>query len=163
MIEKFNTQKGKMMKLAQALILRADTQKRIEQLKVRLLSNAKTQENEKPSEDPKLLLKELDKLTSELFRLICSINLTNSSAKFDGMSLTEMIAKKDALTLKANVLREFATSASQKVDLYSNSEIKILSTVDVSALQKQVDALSKEIRELEMKLQEANWSVDLVE
>lgn len=151
------------MKLAQALILRADTQKRIEQLKVRLLSNAKTQENEKPSEDPKLLLKELDKLTSELFTLICSINLTNSSAKFDGMSLTEMIAKKDALVLKANVLREFATSASQKVDLYSNSEIKILSTVDVAALQKQVDALSKEIRELEMKLQEANWAVDLVE
>ena len=151
------------MKLAQALILRSDTQKRIEQLKVRLLSNAKTQENESPSEDPKLLLKELDKLTSELFRLICSINLTNSSTKFDGMSLTEMIAKKDALTLKANVLREFATSASQKVDLYSNSEIKILSTVDVAALQKQVDALSKEIRELEMKLQEANWSVDLVE
>ena len=151
------------MKLAQALILRSDTQKRIEQLKVRLLSNAKTQENESPSEDPKLLLKELDKLTSELFRLICSINLTNASAKFDGMNLTEMIAKKDALVLKANVLREFATSASQKVDLYSNSEIKILSTVDVSALQKQVDALSKEIRELEMKLQEANWSVDLVE
>lgn len=151
------------MKLAQALILRSDTQKRIEQLKVRLLSNAKTQENESPSEDPKLLLKELDKLTSELFTLICSINLTNSSAKFDSMSLTEMIAKKDALVLKANVLREFATSASQKVDLYSNSEIKILSTVDVSALQKQVDVLSKEIRELEMKLQEANWSVDLVE
>ena len=151
------------MKLAQALILRADTQKRIEQLKVRLLSNAKTQENESPSEDPKLLLKELDKLTSELFTLIYSINLTNSSAKFDGMSLTEMIAKKDALVLKANVLREFATSASQKVDLYSNSEIKILSTVDVAALQKQVDALSKEIRELEMKLQEANWTVDLVE
>ena len=151
------------MKLAQALILRSDTQKRIEQLKVRLLSNAKTQENESPSEDPKLLLKELDKLTSELFTLICSINLTNSSAKFDGMSLTEMIAKKDALTLKANVLREFATSASLKVDLYSNSEIKILSTVDVAALQKQVDALSKEIRELEMKLQEANWSVELVE
>ena len=44
-----------MMKLAQPLILRSDTQKRIEQLKVRLLSNAKTQENEKPSEDPKLL------------------------------------------------------------------------------------------------------------
>ena len=151
------------MKLAQALILRSDTQKRIEQLKVRLLSNAKMQENESPSEDPKLLLKELDKLTSELFTLICSINLTNSSPKFDGISLTEMIAKKDALVLKANVLREFATSASQKVDLYSNSEIKILSTVDVSALQKQVDALSKEIRELEMKLQEANWSVDLVE
>jgi septicolysin len=152
-----------MMKLAQALILRADTQKRLEQLKGRLLDNAKIQENERPSEDPKLLLKELDRLSDELFRLILAINLTNSSAKFEGVSLTEMIAKKDTLSQKASVLRDFAKSASQKVDLYSNSEIKILSSVDVATLQKQIDELSKEIRELDMKLQEANWQVDLVE
>ena len=151
------------MKLAQALILRADTQKRLEQLKGRLLDNAKIQENERPSEDPKLLLKELDRLSDELFRLILAINLTNSSAKFEGASLTEMIAKKDTLSQKASVLREFAKSASQKVDLYSNSEIKILSSIDVATLQKQIDELSKEIRELDMKLQEANWQVDLVE
>ena len=151
------------MKLAQALILRADTQKRLEQLKGRLLDNAKMQENERPSEDPKLLLKELDRLSDELFRLILAINLTNSSAKFEGVSLTEMIAKKDTLSQKASVLREFAKSASQKVDLYSNSEIKILSSVDVATLQKQIDELSKEIRELDMKLQEANWQVDLIE
>jgi len=152
-----------MMKLAQALILRADTQKRLEQLKGRLLDNAKMQENERPSEDPKLLLKELDRLSDELFRLVLAINLTNSSAKFEGTSLTEMIAKKDTLSQKASVLRDFAKSASQKVDLYSNSEIKILSSVDVATLQKQIDELSKEIRELDMKLQEANWQVDLVE
>ncbi|WP_103641165.1 DIP1984 family protein [Campylobacter concisus] len=151
------------MKLAQALILRADTQKRLEQLKGRLLDNAKMQENERPSEDPKLLLKELDRLSDELFRLVLAINLTNSSAKFEGVSLTEMIAKKDTLSQKASVLRDFAKSASQKVDLYSNSEIKILSSVDVATLQKQIDELSKEIRELDMKLQEANWQVDLVE
>ena len=151
------------MKLAQALILRADTQKRLEQLKGRLLDNAKMQENERPSEDPKLLLKELDRLSDELFRLILAINLTNSSTKFENVSLTEMIAKKDTLSQKASVLRDFAKSASQKVDLYSNSEIKILSSVDVAMLQKQIDELSKEIRELDMKLQEANWQVDLVE
>ncbi|MEH1011468.1 DIP1984 family protein [Campylobacter concisus] len=152
-----------MMKLAQALILRSDTQKRIEQLKVRLLSNAKTQENESPSEDPKLLLKELDKLTSELFRLICSINLTNSSAKFDGISLTEMIAKKDALVLKQTCLGSLPRMLVKRSIFTQIARSKILSTVDVTALQKQVDALSKEIRELEMKLQEANWAVDLVE
>ena len=151
------------MKLAQALILRADTQKRLEQLKGRLLDNAKMQENERPSEDPKLLLKELDRLSDELFRLILAINLTNSSAKFENVSLTEMIAKKDTLSQKASVLRDFAKSASQKVDLYSNSQIKILSSVDVAMLQKQMDELCKEIRELDMKLQEANWQVDLVE
>ena len=48
------------MKLAEALILRADIQKRIEQLKSRLADNAKVQEGEKPSEEPKALLAELD-------------------------------------------------------------------------------------------------------
>ncbi|WP_298058836.1 DIP1984 family protein, partial [uncultured Campylobacter sp.] len=58
------------MKLAEALILRVDIQKRIEQLKSRLADNAKVQEGEKPSEEPKALLAELDALTSELERLI---------------------------------------------------------------------------------------------
>jgi len=35
------------MKLAEALILRADCQKRFEQLKARLLSNAKVQEGDR--------------------------------------------------------------------------------------------------------------------
>ena len=40
------------MKLAEALILRADLQKRIDQLRVRLNNNAKVQENDEPSEKP---------------------------------------------------------------------------------------------------------------
>ena len=44
------------MKIAEALILRADIQKRIAQLKVRLNNNAKVQENEEPTEDPEFLL-----------------------------------------------------------------------------------------------------------
>jgi ABC-type hemin transport system substrate-binding protein len=48
------------MKLAEALILRADTQKRIEQLKQRLNANARVQQGEKPAEDPKKLMTELD-------------------------------------------------------------------------------------------------------
>ena len=40
------------MKLAEALIVRSDYQKRIEQLRNRLLQNAKIQEGETPNEDP---------------------------------------------------------------------------------------------------------------
>jgi hypothetical protein len=40
------------MKLAEALILRADCQKRIAQLKSRLLVNAKVQEGDAPAGDP---------------------------------------------------------------------------------------------------------------
>ena len=151
------------MKLAEALILRADIQKRIEQLKSRLADNAKVQEGEKPSEEPKALLAELDALTNELERLIVRINLTNCTAKTDGKSLTELIAKRDMLTLKAGALRAFAQVAAQKIDAYSRSEIKILSTVDVAALQKQVDELARQIRQLDTTLQGANWQTDLIE
>lgn len=151
------------MKLAEALILRADIQKRIEQLKSRLADNAKVQEGEKPSEEPKALLAELDALTAELERLIVRINLTNCTAKVDGKSLTELIAKRDVLTLKAGALRAFAQVAAQKVEIYSRSEIKILSTVDVAALQKQVDELARQIRQLDTTLQGANWQTGLID
>lgn len=151
------------MKIAEALILRADIQKRIAQLKTRLNNNAKVQENEEPAENPELLLTELENLISQLNDLIVKINRTNTLSKVDGISLVELIAKKDTLSQKAGILREFIEIASQKVNLYSTTEIKVFSTVNVSELQKKLDKLSKEIRETDTKLQQANWTIDLVE
>ncbi len=151
------------MKIAEALILRADIQKRIAQLKVRLNNNAKVQENEEPTEDPEFLLAELENLISQLNDLIVKINRTNTLSKVDGISLVELIAKKDTLSQKVGILREFIEIASQKVNLYSTTEIKVFSTVNVSELQKKLDKLSKEIRETDTKLQQANWTIDLVE
>jgi hypothetical protein len=48
------------MKLAEALILKADCQKKIEQLRIRLINNAKVQEEETPSEISEELLNELE-------------------------------------------------------------------------------------------------------
>ena len=151
------------MKIAEALILRADIQKRIAQLKTRLNNNAKVQENEEPAENPELLLTELENLISQLNDLIVKTNRTNTLSKIDGISLVELIAKKDTLSQKAGILREFIEIASQKVNLYSTTEIKVFSTVNVSELQKKLDKLSKEIRETDTKLQQANWTIDLVE
>ena len=151
------------MKIAEALILRADIQKRIAQLKTRLNNNAKVQENEEPTENPELLLIELDGLISQLNDLIIKINKTNTLSKIDGISLVELIAKKDTLSQKAGILREFIEIASQKINLYSTTEIKVFSTVNVPAQQKQLDKLSKEIRETDTKLQQANWTIDLIE
>ena len=151
------------MKIAEALILRADIQKRIAQLRTRLNNNAKVQENEEPAENPELLLTELENLISQLNDLIVKINRTNTLSKIDGISLVELIAKKDTLSQKAGILREFIEIASQKVNLYSTTEIKVFSTVNVSELQKKLDKLSKEICETDTKLQQANWTIDLVE
>jgi len=151
------------MKLAEALSIRADLQKKISQLGSRLEMNAKVQEGEKPAENPLNLLAELDNTISELETIIKSINYTNCMTIIDDTSLTDMIARKDTLTLKISTIRRFLNQASDKVDRYSNTEIKILSTVDVSVLQKNLDSLSKELRQLDMKIQGINWTTELIE
>ena len=151
------------MKLAEALILRADLQKRIDQLRVRLNNNAKVQENDEPSEKPEDLLNELDSNINQLKVLIKQINKTNCVTISNGQTLADLIAERDTLTLKSNILRGFLNIAGQKVNLYSTTEIKIMSTVDVPALQKEVDQLSKKIRETDTELQQANWLTELIE
>ena len=151
------------MKLANALSERADVQKRLQQLAVRMNNNAKVQEGQKPAEDPAALLKELDALCGRMEKLVAAINLTNSRTVADGVSLTELLSRRDALKQRMSILRSFLDTASSKIDRYSRSEIVIQSTVPVAKLQKQVDALSKELRELDEKIQELNWTTELIE
>ena len=127
------------MKLATALSERSDIQKRLSELQERLNNNAKVQDGETTAEDPKELLKELDSLTEQLETLIYKINLTNSKTMIDGTELTLLLAKRDVLKQKIVMLRNFLNTASAKVDRYSRTEIKILSSVDVTKLQKQID------------------------
>ena len=150
------------MKLATALSERADLQTRVHELSQRLNSNAKVQEGEKPSEEPLELISELERCMSRFEELIIKINITNSSTKLDGLTITEYIAKRDVLKQKIKIYRDFLTIASNKIDRYSNKEIKILSTVDVAEMQKQLDGYSKELRLLDDKLQEANWTTELL-
>ena len=149
------------MKLANALNERSEIQDRLSELQVRLNNNAKVQEGETPNEDPKYLLNEFDTLTARLETLIYKINMTNSLVDIHGISLTELLARRDVLKLKIGMLRNFLNTASAKLERYSRTEIKILSTVNVTAMQKDLDALSKELRETDEAIQEANWTNDL--
>ncbi|MDE6665993.1 MAG: DIP1984 family protein, partial [Ruminococcus sp.] len=88
---------------------------------------------------------------------------TNCMTIENGVSLTDMIAEKDVLQKKISVLKNFLSNASSLVNRYSNTEIKIHSTVDVVELQKKVDAMSKHLRELDMNIQRINWTIDLIE
>ena len=151
------------MKLAEALIARADYQKRIEQLKKRIGFNVKTQEGELPAEDPNAMLAELDGIMKELTVLIQRINKTNCSVQFDETrTLADVLTARDQLWDKRLILSKVAEEASIRNDRYSRSEIKVVSTVDVAAIQKQVDQLSKEFREMDTKIQGLNWTVDLI-
>ena len=92
------------MKLAEALIKRADSQKRIEQLRQRLVRSAKVQEGETPPEQPQALIAELDATVNELTDLIKRINKTNSLTTLEeGMTLSDALAQRDTLLLKRSV------------------------------------------------------------
>ncbi len=149
------------MKLAEALILRADTQKRIAQLKERLLLNAKVQAGDQPAEKPESLLAELEEATCQLIALICTINRANAAAQVEGRSLADLLAERDARMAQAAILRAFLAGAAAKVDRYSQKEIALLSTVDVAAKQKEVDALAQKIRNMDLKIQEKNWLTEV--
>ena len=149
------------MKLAEALNQRVDLQKRIAQLRDRLSNNVKVQEGDQPAEKPDDLFKELEGSLRQLKDMIVCINRTNQETVWEGRTLTEMIAEKDVMTMHLGALRSTLEAANVRSDRFSRNEIKFVRTVDVNALQKKVDDLSRDLRELDSRLQQANWMTDL--
>ena len=151
------------MKLANALSQRSELQTRIRQLETRLYNNAQVQEGEQPAEDPRELLRELEEDYVRLEALISAINRTNNAARTeDGATLSDLLARRDCLRGKLGILRNFLDNASALVRRRTAGEIKVKSSVNVRELQKQVDGLSKELRQLEETIQEKNWTTELL-
>ena len=152
------------MKLAEALIKRADCQKRIEQLRQRLMRSAKVQEGETPPEQPQALIAELDATVNELTDLIERINKTNSITTLEGsITLSDALAQRDTLMLKRSVYNSLVDAAAYQQVRYGASEIKTFSTVNVAELQTQMDQLSRQYRELDTRIQESNWNTELMD
>ena|SRR5690242_20188878 len=151
------------MKLAEALIRRADSQKRFEQLKARLLLNAKIQEGDLPAEAPADLLAELGRVGNELLELIRRINKTNSATVFQtNETLSDALASRDLLALQRSVYAELAQSATITQGRYMRSEVKFVPTINVAETQKRADELARTYRELDARIQELNWQTELV-
>ena len=152
------------MKLAEALIKRADCQQRINQIKERLIASAKVQEGDKPPEPPEMLLAEIDRLAEELESLIRRINRTNSQTIYSGdLTLSDVLATRDVLQMRQSINRHVARAGIVEQNRYSRSEIRFVSTVDIAALLKQADDLSKRHRELDAGIQAANWTTELMD
>lgn len=151
------------MKLAEALQERADLNRKIAQLKSRLLNNVLVQEGEKTVEDPNFLKQELNSSIERLHYLITRINLTNCNTTINRTTLTELIAQKDALTLKISAYKDIVYTGSQATYRARNTEIKVKSIISVHDWQLEIDKMAKELRLLDNKLQEKNWTTDLIE
>lgn len=152
------------MKLAEALILRSDHKKRLDLLRERLLRVAKVQEGDQPVEAPSALLEEVDRTVSELTRLIRKINRTNATIRLDdSRTIADAIADRDDLKLRHSILNTLIQGAVIKQDRFTKSEVRFQTTIDVAALQQKADDLAQAYRELDTKIQAANWLIDLIE
>lgn len=141
---------------------RSDIQNKISEISVRLNNNAKVQDGDTPAENPIKLMEELDSLLIRLEDLMAKINLTNSKTVYDGKTITELLAHRDCLKKKIEIMRNFLNNASNRVNRMTRTEIKIISTVPVSEIQETLDCLSKELRQTDEKIQELNWTTELI-
>lgn len=155
------------MKVAEALALRADAARRVEQLRTRIVANARFQEGEEPSEDAQALLIEARSVLDELEVLIRRINRTNAASSMaDGLTLTDALARRDMLRSRHSLLTTTADAAAGRNQLGGRqlrSELKMLTRLPVARLREQADAVARELRELDIRIQQTNWEIDLLD
>lgn len=150
------------MKLAEALLLRADLNKKLASLRERINRNAIVQEGETPKEKVEDLLAEATSVLEEQQKLVRTINAANESTRLaDGRLLADVLALRDTLIAQHSLLNAAITATHKDVDRYSQREIKWIAQIDVASLQKQADDLSRKIREVNVTVQAANWQIEI--
>ena len=152
------------MKLAEALLIRSDMQKKLAQLKGRIRNNAKVQEGDTPSEDPNELIVSASQIISELTDLIERIHRTNAIAKTDkGQSILTLLVERDTLEMRHKLLLDAIEAANSEADRYSHREIKWHVLVSVASLQKQADDIAMKLRQINIIIQSNNWQINLID
>lgn len=150
------------MKLAEALALRADMQAHLAQLANRARQHAQYQEGEEPTEDANALLADHERIAGDLERLIVVINTRNLAIEIaPGVTMTAALAQRDLLRQRHRLRTEVADAAAKPPDRYSRTEIRSIPAVNVRALRAEADDLARQIRELDVRIQEVNWTTEL--
>ena len=168
-----------MPKLAEALAERKSLQDRLGRLQARLTVSAKVQEGDQPAEAPADLLTEVEHTLTAIKRLTIAINRTNSQTFLadptgavsapgstgEGQTIMEAIAERDRLQSHKQVLDTLSNAVRLDTHGFSvtRNEIKWRPTVDVAALQTQIDQVAQTYRALDTQIQAANWSTELIE
>jgi hypothetical protein len=157
------------MKLAEALLLRADRNRTLEQLKQRIQVSARYQEGESPPEEARDLVAAASAVLDELEVLIRNINRTNSGTIMaDGRTLTDALAERDVLRLRYSMLKasaDAASGSSQHAGFIraTRTELKYMRALDVKDLRQQASDIARRARELDARIQQVNWTADLQE
>lgn len=152
------------MKLAEALVLRADLQKRMGQVKQRAVNSAFYQEGTEPAEDAVALRRDYDRMAGELASLVERINRTNLAVPIaTGQTITAALAERDTLGLRRGFAADLANTANSGQVRMLRTELRMVSAVPVGELQRDADDLARRFRELDTAIQATNWSAELLD
>lgn len=151
------------MKLGEALKIRSDNYKKIEELRKRAIASAQVQEGSRAPDSPKELMQRIEDLVVKTQDLVQRINRTNVNVRLaNGKTLADAIVERDHYLLLRGHVESVAHAASELQQRYMRSEIRVVCTIDPAELRKTGDELSRKHRELDVVIQEANWGNDLV-
>ncbi|BCJ49337.1 hypothetical protein Asp14428_08120 [Actinoplanes sp. NBRC 14428] len=154
------------MKLAEALALRADASRRVEQLRSRIAGSARYQEGEAPAEDAASLVGEAAEVLDQLETLIRRINRTNAATPAEGGTLTDALARRDVLRLRHSLITSAADAAAgdgQRGYRQLRSELKMIPALPVADLRRRADDLARQVREVDTLIQRLNWETELID
>ncbi len=154
------------MKVAEALAERKALQDRLASLTTRARKNVLVTEGRQPLESPDTLLKEIT-ATLELWeKRVVQINRANSQIILpNGMTLMEAIIRRDAITRHIGVYSGLLSvdGSPEWRGMVPHEVRPMIPAIDLSLLQQKVDDLTMERMNLDLAIQEAGWTHELLE
>jgi DNA repair exonuclease SbcCD ATPase subunit len=158
------------MLLGEALADRASKKKQLEQVEARAASVARFQEGEQPAENADELLDQGRRLIGELRDLARRINRTNSMTELDpGFTLTDALAERDGYAAQYRLVTAIADAGAGGVGRgigwgrQLRSELQQVSAVPVADLRAEADQIAEARRRLDVRIQQAGWSTELLD
>ncbi|MFR3287197.1 DIP1984 family protein [Enterococcus casseliflavus] len=150
------------MKLAEALLLRRDLNNRLFQLRNEISSNVLVQEGDTLDRSITELFKEYDEINQQYSELVVAINRKNATASLadSALLLMEALEQREQLRRKHALLTQ-ALDETKAAPRMGRNEIRLVRTIDTKTLTEQLNATAKQLRELDGKIQQTNWLVDL--
>ncbi|MDD3588326.1 MAG: DIP1984 family protein [Thermoguttaceae bacterium] len=143
------------MKLAEALVLKSDLRKRIDQLRARLVRNAKVQEGDTPGEQPEELLSELDRVLSQYETLTNQIIVANQTTRVDSGTLADLLVRKEQLARKLDFYEQMLSAVGFDKQFFFRRESS------PAKLSEQIEQFNVQLEQIDTVIQKYNWCVEL--
>lgn len=167
------------MLLAEALAARKDAATAIDGLRARLTAAVlRYEDQEAAAEDPNDVVATLERVLDRYESLTVRINRTNNDTRLTfqerELSVMEAIALRQRLVLEAKARRaaveavENATGSGRNNRGWLGSrrgkdDLREIPTINLRAERHTADGLSEAVRQLDMQIQQRNWTTELLE